>query len=272
MSLPRSTSRRGGAGELDGATRHGAAPIERADERFQPASASLLSADTPAGGEDARIRLLSAAGPVFASDGFERATVRRICRAAGVNVAAVGYYFGDKMGLYLEVIRRIRARRESQYPLPDDSQVPPAERLHRRIYILLSRMLMDEGEPGWEAQLMMREMHQPTAAFEEMVQQYFRPLFEQLKQILAAICPTATPEPILQQLAFSVVGQCLYYRVGSAAVRAIISPEARAVHFGIEPLARHITAVTLAAADGGRARRIADALPNPAATFPHSRP
>lgn len=217
--------------------------------------------------EDTRLRILNAAGPVFASHGFERATVRRICLAAGVNVAAVGYYFGDKMGLYLEVIRRIRLRREAPYPLPDDQRVAAEERLYRRIFILLSRMLMDQGEPNWEAQLMMREMHQPTAAFEEMVQQYFRPMFEQLNEILASLYPASTPEPVLQQMAFSIVGQCLYHRIGGATVRAMVPAAVREEFFNIDALARHITAVTLAAAEGGRAQRIAAALPKPGTTF-----
>ena len=207
------------------------------------------------------MRILNAAGPVFASHGFERATVRRICLAAGVNVAAVGYYFGDKMGLYLEVIRRIRARRETPYPLPEDGEVAAEERLYRRVSILLSRMMMEEGEASWETQLMMREMQQPTAAFEEIVQHYFRPMFAQLNEILAGLYPAGTPQPLLQQMAFSVVGQCLYHRIGAATVRAMVPASVREEFFDIDALARHITAVTLAAAQGGRAARIAAALP-----------
>ncbi|WP_261345399.1 DUF1956 domain-containing protein [Candidatus Laterigemmans baculatus] len=236
-----------------------------------PSEAARPSGEEPRGDEDTRLRILHAAGPIFARYGFERATVRRICLAAGVNVAAVAYYFGDKMGLYLEVIRGIRVRRETPYPLPDDPLVGAEERLYRRIFILLSRMMMDVGEADWEAQLMMREMHQPTAAFEEMVQQYFRPMFAQLNAILAALSPPGTPQPVLHQLAFSIVGQCLYHRIGAATVRAMVPAEVREEYFNLESLARHITAVTLAAAEGGRAAGIAAALPKPTtAQFPRS--
>ena len=47
----------------------------------------------------ARQRLLDAAGPIFAERGFEGVTVRDLAAEATVNVAAVGYHFGDKVGL-----------------------------------------------------------------------------------------------------------------------------------------------------------------------------
>ena len=52
-----------------------------------------------------RTKLLDAAGHVFADFGFRGATVREICARAGVNIALVNYYFGDKLELYTEVLR-----------------------------------------------------------------------------------------------------------------------------------------------------------------------
>ena len=53
-----------------------------------------------------RDRLLEAASMVFADYGFRAATVREICAKARVNIAAVSYHFGDKLGLYTEVLKR----------------------------------------------------------------------------------------------------------------------------------------------------------------------
>ena len=61
---------------------------------------------------DTRSRILGSAGPVFAAQGYTGATVREICSTAGVNIASVGYHFGDKLGLYREVIHDLRLARD----------------------------------------------------------------------------------------------------------------------------------------------------------------
>ena len=203
-----------------------------------------------AGGSDAdtRARLLAVAGPVFAHSGFERATVREISRIAKVNLAAISYHFGDKMGLYLEVIRDVRKRRECSFPLPSDEHFSPDQRLRGRINLLLSRMLVEEDERNWETQLLMREMQQPTAAFKEMVEQAFKPMMDQLCDIFSDLMPANCILIQRQKLAFSVIGQCLYYRVAKQTVRLLIPEEVRKQEFSIEALTEHITHVTLAAA------------------------
>ena len=50
--------------------------------------------------EGTHARLLEVAGQIFAEQGFQAAKVRNICARAKVNIAAVNYHFGDKLGLY----------------------------------------------------------------------------------------------------------------------------------------------------------------------------
>jgi AcrR family transcriptional regulator len=53
-----------------------------------------------ADGTEAREKLLLAALRLFADRGFAKTSTRDIAREAGVNVASIAYYFGDKAGLY----------------------------------------------------------------------------------------------------------------------------------------------------------------------------
>ena len=72
--------------------------------------------------DDTATRILDAAGPIFADKGFDRATVRDICQAAGVNLAGVNYYFRDKERLYIEAVKQAAKLRQSQVPMPQWSR------------------------------------------------------------------------------------------------------------------------------------------------------
>ncbi|MCG8649701.1 MAG: CerR family C-terminal domain-containing protein [Pirellulales bacterium] len=193
-----------------------------------------------------RSRLLGAAGPVFAQHGFDRATVREICSLADVNVASVAYYFGDKMGLYREVIQTIRDDREKQFPVPRSQGIDAEQMLYRLVRTMLSRMLAADAS-GWESQLFMREMQQPTPVFESIVNEFFCPLYQTLHDTIGTLLGESAPQPVVNQMALSVVGQCVYYRFGAGVVQLLIPEPERIAHYDIESLSRHITSVTLAA-------------------------
>jgi TetR/AcrR family transcriptional regulator len=54
-----------------------------------------------------RETILNAAEAVFAEHGFDGARLDAIAHASGYNKSLIGQYFGDKLGLYTEVNRRI---------------------------------------------------------------------------------------------------------------------------------------------------------------------
>ncbi|MGI9474750.1 MAG: CerR family C-terminal domain-containing protein [Rubripirellula sp.] len=206
-----------------------------------------------------RSRLLAAAGPVFANRGFDGATVREICAAAEVNIALVGYHFGDKMGLYRQVVQNIRDSRAKRFPAPDTEGESPQKTLFKLVQTLLARMLTPE-ELDWETRILLREMQSPTPVFESIVQEFFRPLFEQLVDTLQELVGDEACRHTLEQLAFSTVGQCLYYRVGTGVVQILIPAQRREGHYDINSLGRHITAVMLAATENAAILRKQDEI------------
>ena len=57
------------------------------------------------GDSGTREAILAAAREAFAADGYERATMRGVARAAGVDPALVSHYFGSKQGLFEAAMR-----------------------------------------------------------------------------------------------------------------------------------------------------------------------
>src|SRR5262249_20549384 len=163
--------------------------------------------------DEPRERLLWAAGDIFAEKGCRAATVREIVQQAGANVAAVNYYFGDKDNLYLEAVRYAAGQCENAVPRPPWAPgTPPEQKLRALIRIFLTR-IAPEREPAWCGRLLLREMSQPTPACAEFVRQFVRPNFEILQQILAELLPADLPPLKRYLIGFSIVGQCLHYRV-----------------------------------------------------------
>lgn len=75
-----------------------------------------------------RDALLDAALELFAERGYEGASLRAITAKAGVDVAMVSHFFGDKQGLFAEAV--LRRGRESMALIADiDPDQPPAARV-----------------------------------------------------------------------------------------------------------------------------------------------
>lgn len=195
-----------------------------------------------------RDRIIEAAGEIFAERGFESTTVREICQAAGANIAAVNYYFGDKERLYVEAVVRAHKWRLDQAQLPDwDERTTGREKLGDFIHTFFLRVL---GGPDdtWRTRLVMREIMNPTAACKEVAHSNIRPQFEILQAILKELLPASTSEEEIHLTAFSIVGQCLFYHVAGPVIRNLVDEDEYAA-YDVDKLAAHVTRLTLAALD-----------------------
>jgi AcrR family transcriptional regulator len=192
-----------------------------------------------------KARLLESAGEEFAEKGFAGATVRSICRKAGANVAAVNYHFGDKEQLYIQAV--IEAHRCGMEPIPEGfwERGTPAERLRAFIRNFLTNVLAVDRFRSWHHALMLRELIRPTSACEALVREFIRPKFEGLKGILREIVPGADDRR-LNATCFSIIGQCLHYRVARPVAERLIGKEGLA-ELDLDYLTEHIAGFTLAA-------------------------
>ena len=195
--------------------------------------------------EDTKQRLIAAAGEIFAEQGFRAATVRDICTQAKANVAAVNYYFGDKMELYVEAVQAAHCTPPDLMNDEWPAGISPEEKLRFFIDRMLKHLL-DDQRPAWHAQLMMREMAEPTEACVKLVEAYIRPLAEKLRGILGEMLPAATSDGELWLIGDSIIGQCLFHKVQRPIIRLLMGPEKFDL-VTVKILGEHITRFSLAA-------------------------
>lgn len=197
----------------------------------------------PPAEEDARERVLTAAQETFAERGFDAATVRDICRAAGANIAAVNYYFGDKEKLYIEAVKRAHqcAGKMDAAAIPTD--LPPVEKLRQFIRGMVTAMHVPTSTSAMK--LMMREMADPGKAAHVVVTEFIQPMAFTLRDILRELLPHLDEQRLLMT-GFSVIGQCLFYRQNRPVAELIFGKE-QVSALTADAVADHVVRFTLAA-------------------------
>jgi hypothetical protein len=130
--------------------------------------------------------------------------------------------------------------------LPEWSPDTPAKEKLIDFITTFMRRIRSEPDDTWHTKLMMREIMQPTEACAELVHASIRPQSEIILSILRELLPPGTSQRTLQLTAFSIVGQCLFYHFADPVIRNLVGP-AEYDSYGVEALARHIGAFSLAA-------------------------
>jgi AcrR family transcriptional regulator len=208
---------------------------------------------------DTRERLLKAAERQFSERGFKDVTVREICGEAGANVSAVNYHFGDKLGLYREVLHgAIGAMRDATEAARQAGAGQTAdEKLRRYIVLFLRRLLA----PGHETihKLIDREVANPTPALDDLVEQGVRPRMDYLAGVIAEMMDCDPSDGRVRLSVMSVQSQSLIYaRRNPIAERLGFS--AKPSRAEIDEAARHIATFSIAGIRGvrraGKTRRI----------------
>lgn len=160
-------------------------------------------------------RILAAAVQIFGRKGFKAATVREICQAARVNLAALNYYFGNKQDLYRTLVTDLLKRAIDHYPadMGRGFVADPKERLRLFILAMLHRLLAPGGLSGFQNQgrLLARELADPSPVLDTLVQDHIRPQAAILSSIIGELIGPDAPRDRVMRCAFSIMGQCFYY-------------------------------------------------------------
>lgn len=160
-------------------------------------------------GEGTRRAILETAGRLFAERGYADTASKDICAAAGVNGAAVNYYFGGKDGLYREVLIEAHQQFLSRNDLEeiDALEAAPEEKLR----IFFKRLLFSPDSPSrrWGIKIFLRELGTLSQAIEDALPVAVFPKAEILRRIIGGIIQRPVTSPEVQRGVAFVVLPCI---------------------------------------------------------------
>ncbi|MBG6073457.1 MULTISPECIES: DUF1956 domain-containing protein [unclassified Polaromonas] len=171
-------------------------------------------------GAEARLLLLHAALKLFAEKGFAKTSTREIALAAGANLAAISYYFGDKAGLYRAAFTEPMGCTENDLTLLDQPDLSLRQSLHGFIASFLAPM--KQGELVQQCtRLHFREMLEPTGVWAEEIDNGIKPAHAALVARLGRHLGLNKADDSLHRLAFSITGLAVQLFVTRDIVQAI---------------------------------------------------
>lgn len=175
-------------------------------------------------------RILEAAVPIFAAEGFAGAGTRALAAAAGVNIATLAYHFVDKQGLYDALVDRTYARL-----LAVDLDVPPDWTREARVRALTTRLYGFARDHRDELRILLRHVLDQRRLPEAVRARWAGPLLARLSELFDAL--DLPMEPATLMAVHSVQHLVVRFSVSDDADLAIVGVDGHAA------VAEHLAAV-----------------------------
>lgn len=207
-------------------------------------------------GQEARAHLLATALALFADQGFAKTSTRAIAQAAGVNLAAIRYYFGDKAGLYAACFSEpLGGNAGDLTHLYDAPDLPVHEAL--RLFLTGYVAPLKQGAIVQQCmRLHLREMLEPTGQWATELERDIKGPHLALVGILARHLGVKADDE-LHRLAFAITGLAMQLFVTHDFVTAI-RPSLLRGPASIDRWAAQLTGYALALLDAEARRRAMD--------------
>lgn len=180
----------------------------------------MKTSSTRSDGQEARAQLLRAALALFAEHGFAKTSTRAIVQAAGVNLAAIRYYFGDKAGLYAACFAEPMGGHSGDLTgLYDAPDLPVDQAL--RLFLTSYVEPLKQGEIVRQCmRLHLREMLEPTSQWAQEVERDIKGPHAALVRLLARHLGVRADDDV-HRLAFAITGLALQLFVSHDFIDAI---------------------------------------------------
>lgn len=192
---------------------------------------------------EARERILQAAMSQFAEHGFAATSVRQICDAAGVNVAAVNYYFRSKEQLYHEVFKVLFEDISApMMAIPKKVRDAATWRVALLEWITMALETITAGHPpkSWMVKLIAYERTNPSSVFPVLHENFFQPLRESLARLIHMGLPKDTDMLTASIWEVSVASQVLVFMHRSPPWDEMLIPKGTTREDWIDRTAHHI--------------------------------
>jgi AcrR family transcriptional regulator len=164
-------------------------------------------------GEQSRERLMHAALNLFAHQGFAKTSTREIAEAAGANLAAISYYFGDKAGLYRALFDELKGDFDADIARWNSRSIDLNEAL-RGLFAGFLEPLKQGDLATLCMKLRMREMLEPTGLWEAEISDDIKPIHDALMGVLCRHLGLARPDDEVRRLAVCVSALGVHLHVG----------------------------------------------------------
>ncbi len=194
------------------ATAMNARSRRRATSEARSPSGGVRTAERAADrGAHAREQLVVHATRIFAAKGYAATSTREICQAAGTNVAAIHYYFGDKEGLYREVLTRPVSAIAAEFGNFDDPSLPFEHAIRRVLHPFVAMALDDNPDALHVERVHLREALESSPVFRDVVARLIVPQHDALASVLARHCGLRRADAAIHQLAFALIAMANDY-------------------------------------------------------------
>lgn len=197
---------------------------------------------------------------LFAEKGFAQTSVRAIAEAAGTNVAAIAYHFGDKSQLYTATFYEPFGSGSDLIPVFADPSLSLRDAL-RHYFAGFVEPLKHDDLVTHSLRLHVRELLDPTHVLPQLIERECRAPHQALVQLLCRHMGLARADDDMHRLAFSFGGLIVQLWTQRYALQAIApqlaGPEA------LDGWVERFTGYALALVDAEIARRQALALAPP---------
>jgi AcrR family transcriptional regulator len=178
---------------------------------------------------DAKQRLIDAGLEIFGTYNLEGATTRQLAEHAGVNQAAIPYYFGGKEGLYLAVVQHcfssnfaivgpVVSAFEKSLAAKKLGKDEALAILKKLLGTMMELVLTRKASSTW-ARIIMREQMQPTQAFSQIYEKGIRRVHETVSALLAIILEKKPTDRKVVLRTHMLVGHVLIFLAGRETIR-----------------------------------------------------